>query len=847
MRRSATNQNHRRRWRSVGISSFVAHTSDVNCLSIGKKSCRVFITGGEDRKVNLWAFGKPTPLMSLSGSTSPIESVSFDPTEVLVLAGSFNGTIKLWDLEEAKMVRTVNGHRSGCTSVGFHPFGEFFASGSLDTDLKVWDIRKKECIHTYKGHTRGIRTIRFTPDGRWVVTGGEDNIVKLWDLTAGKLLHEFKFHNGQIRCIDFHPQEFLLATGAADRTVKFWDLETFELIGSAGPESSGIRSMIFHHDGRTLFCGLDENLKVFSWEPIICHDAVEMEWCTLADLCIYEGKLFGCSYRQSCIGVWIADITLIRPYAVGVMHKVDDLIEPIYSHEKNHSVEPLVSISKSCPLIAAEHLQCESKAEELLKRSFMISNQCGERTPEAVESMHASNKALISSSELKSKRASVSLHSEPPKSHSKSLAGVPIVISATFRVCKTTEKSLSPSKMRLSSSLRNISLISGTSRARGSLPSKKGSLTDMHTVINSHTKYGPVSTPVIVPRDALAQTTIGKETTTTRTSHLMESCMPIHPQKTLLRGGNDKIKSTASASLNDINNSSEGSVVNSGSAAEDEKNHTRNISGNFERIMTLDPSLELKDDKYSETVCPSNEASPVKYVRGVAVQLGRTRSLVENWEKREKLNSGSSTISCSPSDPVSTVESSPFLLKGQDETSARDMIRVDDDFIPGILLQNHDVLINVVKSRLTKLQVVRHFWEQNGIKGAINAVVKLPDHSVQVDVISILIEKTRLFTLDLFTCLLPVLAGLLNSKTERHITVSLEMLLELVKAFGPVISSTLSASLVGVDLQAEQRLEHCRQCFNQLEKIKQILAFIIRRGGLPAKHAHVLNVALEAL
>ncbi|XP_039130994.1 katanin p80 WD40 repeat-containing subunit B1 homolog KTN80.1-like isoform X2 [Dioscorea cayenensis subsp. rotundata] len=768
---------------------FVAHTSGVNCLSIGKKSCRVFITGGEDRKVNLWAFGKPTPLLSLSGSTSPIESVSFDPTEVLVLAGSFNGTIKLWDLEEAKMVRTVNGHRSSCTSVGFHPFGEFFASGSLDTDLKIWDIRKKECIHTYKGHTRGVRTIRFTPDGRWVVTGGEDNIVKLWDLTAGKLLHEFKFHNGQIRCIDFHPQEFLLATGAADRTVKFWDLETFELIGSAGPESSGIRSMIFHPDGRTLLCGLDENLKVFSWEPIICHDAVEMEWCTLADLCIYEGKLFGCSYRQSCIGVWIADITLIRPYAVGVMHKVDDLMEPIYSHDKNHSVEPFVSISKSSPLIAAEHLQCESKAEDLLKRSFMISNQCGECTPKAVESIYASSNALISSTELKSKRASVSLHSDPPKSHSKSSAGVSAINSATLTVHKTTEKSLSSSKMRRCSSLRNISLISATSRARGSLPSKKGSLTDMHTVTNSHAKYGPVSTPVIVPRDALAQTTIGKETTTTRTSHLTESCMPIHLQK---------------PSLNDANDSSEGSMVNCGSAEEDEKDHARNISGNFERIMTLDPSLELKDDKYAETVCSSNEASPVKYVRGVAVQLGRTRSLVESWEKREKSNSGSSTIACSPSDPVSTVESSPSLSKGQDDSSARDMTRVDDDFIPGVLLQNHDVLINVIKSRLTKLQVVRHFWEQNGIKGAINAVVKLPDHSVQVDVISILIGKTRLFTLDLFTCLLPMLAGLLNSKTERHITVSLEMLLELVKAFGPVISSTLSASLVGVDLQAEQ-------------------------------------------
>jgi len=134
--------------------------------------------------------------------------------------------------------------------------------------------------------------------------------VKVWDLTAGKLLHDFKFHSGQIRCIDFHPQEFLLATGSADRTVKFWDLETFELIGSAGPEDTGVRSMVFHPDGKTLFCGLEQSLKVFSWEPVRCHDTVDMGWNNLADLSIYEGKLLGCSYHERSVGVWVADISV---------------------------------------------------------------------------------------------------------------------------------------------------------------------------------------------------------------------------------------------------------------------------------------------------------------------------------------------------------------------------------------------------------------------------------------------------------------------------------------------------------------------------------------------------------
>ncbi|XP_010418088.1 PREDICTED: katanin p80 WD40 repeat-containing subunit B1 homolog isoform X1 [Camelina sativa] len=316
--------------RGYKLQEFLAHSANVNCLSIGKKTSRLFITGGDDYKVNLWAIGKPTNLMSLCGHTSAVDSVAFDSAEVLVLAGASSGVIKLWDVEEAKMVRAFTGHRSNCSAVEFHPFGEFLASGSTDANLKIWDIRKKGCIQTYKGHTRGINTIRFTPDGRWVVSGGLDNVVKVWDLTAGKPLHESKFHEGPISSLDFHPLEFLLATGSADRTVKFWDLETFELIGSTRPEATGVRSIKFHPDGRTLFCGLDDSLKVYSWEPIVSHDGVDMGWSTLGNLCISEGKLLGCSYYQNSVGIWVSDISQIEPYGIGSADK-KECVEKILS------------------------------------------------------------------------------------------------------------------------------------------------------------------------------------------------------------------------------------------------------------------------------------------------------------------------------------------------------------------------------------------------------------------------------------------------------------------------------------------------------------------------------------
>lgn len=46
-----------------GTEEFAAHTPNVNCLALGHKSGRVLVTGGDDKKVNLWAVGKQNCIM----------------------------------------------------------------------------------------------------------------------------------------------------------------------------------------------------------------------------------------------------------------------------------------------------------------------------------------------------------------------------------------------------------------------------------------------------------------------------------------------------------------------------------------------------------------------------------------------------------------------------------------------------------------------------------------------------------------------------------------------------------------------------------------------------------------
>ena len=48
---------------AIITEDFSAHSSNINCLSLGHKSGRVLVTGGDDKKVNLWAVGKQNCIM----------------------------------------------------------------------------------------------------------------------------------------------------------------------------------------------------------------------------------------------------------------------------------------------------------------------------------------------------------------------------------------------------------------------------------------------------------------------------------------------------------------------------------------------------------------------------------------------------------------------------------------------------------------------------------------------------------------------------------------------------------------------------------------------------------------
>uniref|UniRef100_A0A5K3ESZ4 Katanin p80 WD40 repeat-containing subunit B1 n=1 Tax=Mesocestoides corti TaxID=53468 RepID=A0A5K3ESZ4_MESCO len=315
----------RKAWK---LQEFIAHSpGTVTCLAMGRKSARVMATGGEDRRVKLWAVGRPTCIMSLAGHTSSVESAQFSHNEDCMAAGSLSGSIRVWDLEEAKLVRALCGHVSSVLSLDFHPHGNFVASGSMDATVKLWDVSRKGCINTFRGHTGCVNMVRFSPDGNWIVSAGDDGRVKVWDLAAGKLLAELSGHTAPVTGIAYHPTVLLLASASADRTVRVFDLETFAQVSVSGIElaASAVRRIAFHPEGLCLYVATTEQLKIYNHETMSCLETVQVGWRGgggLVDMAVAPtfNQLVGVSYSGSTVTTYIADVKSCVPFSSPSLH-----------------------------------------------------------------------------------------------------------------------------------------------------------------------------------------------------------------------------------------------------------------------------------------------------------------------------------------------------------------------------------------------------------------------------------------------------------------------------------------------------------------------------------------------
>ncbi|KYM94142.1 Katanin p80 WD40-containing subunit B1, partial [Cyphomyrmex costatus] len=775
---------------------FVAHTPNVNCLALGHKSGRVLVTGGDDKKVNLWAVGKQNCIMSsrlntmicrtnlnlylflLSGHTTPIECVRFGQTEDLVCAGSQTGALKIWDLEHAKLARTLTGHKSGIRCMDFHPYGELLASGSLDTAIKLWDIRRKGCIFTYKGHNRTVNSLKFSPDGQWIASAGEEGMVKLWDLKAGRQLREFSEHRGPATTVEFHPHEFLLASGSADRTVHFWDLESFQLVSSTEQShSSAIRCLYFSQGGECLFAGSHDVLKVYGWEPGRTLDTIPTNWGKVQDIAIAQNQLIGASLHTANVVLYICDLKKIAP--LGGISAVSSPFSHGNSLRKSFSKERPISLKKHTldvrTIEEADKSGTDPEDEvtyadipnvtdyrDVFQPSRALSRTPPPETLEAFQEPHdidpaqpqilqnlSTSMSNLSTIEREEMPSMPSPSSPPPPAPTLSLMKpVPVrvqPIKSSMPVQRNSIMSTSQIRANLQANnglnqraSKNFASIPPLRQNITPFPGKRMSINEQTVSAPSHPLGPQRSNSTLTPRVAPMAAVIpvmddGKLKNRVPSPDSPKHCL----KRQSSRDGEQGYESDYPVQINNIRHSPSDPALNRPNTAQ---SRSTSLNRTFATSTVLSARNASTNTSSSTRKLPNKAQVPPNPKVDVLPQIPKSiLSQIRKVTDKEEV------VPMSADKPYG-LDVENFLPHSYTSPTVLDypqgvLTEMSEAEVQNSMSRSHDSMMAVLKSRHRSLQIIYSLWQNKDLKAAVDSAVAMNDLAVIVDLLSILTLK----------------------------------------------------------------------------------------------------------
>jgi COMPASS component SWD3 len=78
---------------------------------------------------------------------------------------------------QGETVRVLSGHSSFVFCVRYNPQANLIVSGSFDESVKIWDVRRGRCMKTLPAHSNPVSGVDVSFDGTLIASGGFDGLV----------------------------------------------------------------------------------------------------------------------------------------------------------------------------------------------------------------------------------------------------------------------------------------------------------------------------------------------------------------------------------------------------------------------------------------------------------------------------------------------------------------------------------------------------------------------------------------------------------------------------------------------------------------------------------------------
>jgi coatomer subunit beta' len=235
-------------------------------------------------------------LRKLFSTTSDrVKAVEFHPTEPILAAALYNGTVVLFNTNDMSILRTLavdaqkpircvrwmpsvhwliaagdnlkiscfdyhtgslitsnsNAHNDFIRQIAVHPTQQQFLTCSDDGTTQLFAITETSMTikRTFEGHEHFVMDVKFNPkDPTTFATASLDCTIKFWGLTTNTPRFTLAGHEAGVNCIEFFPGSDRphVASGSDDFTIRIWDYQTKSCVVSLPGHRGNVTALRFH-------------------------------------------------------------------------------------------------------------------------------------------------------------------------------------------------------------------------------------------------------------------------------------------------------------------------------------------------------------------------------------------------------------------------------------------------------------------------------------------------------------------------------------------------------------------------------------------------------------------------
>lgn len=257
--------------------------SGINSLAVSTANPSQFLTGGNDKIVQLYDRETDKVVQTLKGHSKKVLNVRFREHEgdnTLILSSGADKIAKAWTHDTAsgeyKTAGTIRTHKGEVTGLGVHPSSKYLALASADRTWSFHDLNTFQQVFRSPEFEDPFTTLEVHPDGHLLALGTPGGAIQVFDVRSSALaasLVPADVTPFTVNTLSFSENGYHLVAPDSLASVAIWDLRKPKIAKSiALGESFKVNKVAYDYSANFFAVAGNEGLRVIAhktWEELV--------------------------------------------------------------------------------------------------------------------------------------------------------------------------------------------------------------------------------------------------------------------------------------------------------------------------------------------------------------------------------------------------------------------------------------------------------------------------------------------------------------------------------------------------------------------------------------------------